>query len=827
MGKKVVRSILLAVLIAGTVVLGVGCAIALPALDPSKLETPDGITKIYSVVDPNAPAIELQADKGKPVNYSALPNYVKQAIIATEDRDFYEHNGVNYKSIARAIYRDVLAGGKVEGGSTITQQLAKNALLNDPSKTFSRKLQEIALAIQIERNYTKEDILEMYMNKVNFHPSILGIEAASEIYFGKPAERLTLGEAAFLAGLPQAPSYYYSNLDAALKRREIVLDNMVKEGYITQEQAEKAKKEPVDPKAYKERDKQRNKLKYPHYVEYVLEEAAKQYGIPQEQVWRGGLNIYTYLDPKSQEAAEKEFQNPANFPRNAKDGTRVEGAMVIVDPKTGGIRAMVGGRDTNSFMNYNRAFQMQRPPGSSIKPVLVYAPAIETGKYGPNSMLLDKKGTVFPGGYAPKDWDNHTLYPREQVTMVEALKQSWNIPAVWLLQQIGIDTGKKFAQRAGIPFDQADTGLGIALGGFTNGVSPLNMADAYQAFDNRGVRIQAHAIQKITTSSDAVLAQENPSRIQVMKESTANTMTSLLQVVVEKGTGTNARMSPRPVAGKTGTTEFGSNGNADAWFVGYTPELVGAVWMGFNETDNSHYLAEDHTSGYPAALFRKVMTKALEGTKITGFQTAPAQEEKEEKKEEPKPIQLSGEWTGKTVMLKWTPAKDGAQYAVFRVENPDNPDGGPLIITTDTLFVDTDVQPGKIYYYAISAVDPATNKPLGESNKISVKTGEAKPKPDDKPKDPAQPPTSGSGGTGGTSGSTNGGSTSGGTGGTGGTSGGTNGGSTSGGTGGTGGGTSGGTSGGSTGGGSSGGGSSTGGSTGGTGGTGIILPPRN
>lgn len=751
MGKKVVRSIVLALIFAGTIVLGVGCAIALPALDPAKLEMPDTVTRIYD--KDGKLATELQLDKGRPVDYDRLKPYVKQAIIATEDRQFYEHNGISYRSILRAIYRDILSGSKAEGASTITQQLARNAFL-DQDKTFTRKIKEIALAAQIERQYTKDDILEMYMNKVNFHPSALGIEAAAQIYFNHSATDLTLGEAAFLAGLPQAPSYYYENLDEALKRRAIVLDNMVKEGYISQEEADKAKKEKVTTD-YKKRDP--SNLKYPHYVEYVLHEAEQRYKIPREQVMRGGLQIYTHLDVDAQQAVEAQFKNAANFPPNAPDNVRVESAMVLVDPKKGGIRALVGGRDPSSFLNLNRAFQIKRQPGSAIKPLIAYGPAVDMDPktYNPSTLLNDKKGTSFGNPpYTPRDWDDHKQIPRgDQVTMREAIKWSFNIPAVQVLNDIGIDKGKKFAEKAGIPFHKNDVGLGIAIGGFEEGVSPLNMADAYQAFDNKGQRIEAHAIQKIVTPSGNVLAQATIAPVKVMNESTAQTITSLLQVVVREGTGTKAAISGRQVAGKTGTTEYGDmlGANRDSWFVGYTPEMVAAVWMGFDNPDNQHVLRDSRqmtASSYPAQLFSRVMSQALKKYPAGSFSAPPA----EEKKEEPQTIQLTGEWNGKTVMLSWNKLKEDAVYYVFRVENIEHPEPGlPLLETKDlTTFVDTDVQPGKTYYYAISAVDPNNkSKQLAESNKIAVKT-EKKQDPNDKDKslDPTKPgiPGAGTGG---------------------------------------------------------------------------------
>lgn len=775
MNKKWLRNGILVIVLLGASLGVAGCAATLPTLDPAKLEPPIQDTIIIDKTNNVKTAVHVAADKGEPVNFAKLPIYMKEAIISIEDRQFYDHSGIDFRSIARAVYRDILTGSKAEGASTITQQLAKNAFL-DQDKTFTRKIKEIFLAAQIERSYTKDEILEMYMDKVNFHPRVLGLEAAAKIYFGKSADQVTLPEAAYLAGLPQAPSTYYPGTEegkkAGIERQHLVLKAMLRDNYITQQQYDQALKTPLQ---FVNLNKPVGQ-KYPDYVEYVLKEASEKYNIPTEQILRGGLKIYTNLDPNAQQIAEKEFSNPANFPPNAADGTKVQSGMVITDGTTGGVLAVVGSRDTQAFMDKNHATSIQRSPGSSLKPIMVYAPAIDTGKYGPYSLINDKEGTTFLGGYSPHDWDYHKTIKRgDKVTLTEALQWSFNIPAASLLNEIGVNTGKVMAEKAGIQFDPNDQYLGLALGAMQYGVSPLNMADAFGAFVNKGNRIPAHAINKIETFSGSVIAQANVSPIRVMKESTANTMNSLLQNVVTSGTGTSARIPGRQIAGKTGTTEFGTSGNTDAWFVGYSPQLVGAIWMGFDYTDAAHNLKDTSTmtaSSYPARLFSKVMSQVLNKYPNSTFAGPPiVQKPKEEKKPVSAITDLKAKWSqdGKSVELSWTPI-DGSPdltYFIFRADNANGKAGesGMIGFSKAGTFVDTEVDPSHGYFYAITIQDAKTGKE-SKSNIVSLPPFKAQSQPVEPPKDnkkkqkqpteplipplaptqpPAQPPTQGTG----------------------------------------------------------------------------------
>jgi penicillin-binding protein 2A len=716
MKKKLFISFLIA-LIVTSVVFVVGCSVALPAFDPSKLDNLDHVTVIYD--KSGNEVAKMKPDNSTYVPLNKISKYVIEGVVSTEDNRFYEHSGVDIRGILRAIYVDVLKGSKEQGASTITQQLARNVYLGQ-EKTFTRKIEEIFYAAQIERHFSKDEILEKYLNRAYFGaPNYsLGVEAAAETFFGKPASDLNLAEGALIAGLPQAPSLYNPlvNPQAAIQRRNIVLDNMVKSGYITQEQADQAKKVPYQKPAVK-MDTQ-NEIKYPYYLDYVIKEASDLYQIPEDQIIGGGLRIYTNLDPKIQSIMEDEFKKDRNFPANW-GNSQAQGAMVVTDPKTGGILAMVGGRGEHQLGGgFNRAFQMRRSPGSSIKPLVVYGPAIDSGQYGPYSLLNDRAGTQF-GDYQPKDWDGRG---RGQVTMREALRESWNIPAVSLLQEIGIDTGKQFAEKAGIVFDDSDNNLAIALGGMKNGVSPLMMADAYDAFDNGGVRIPAYAIQKIETESGSVIAQANPQQIQVMKPETARTMTSLLQDVVQSGTGTNAQLTTgQPVAGKTGSTEYGTESNRDAWFVGYTPKYVGAVWMGFDDSSHGENVPEG--SKIAAKFFSTVMSRVTQGEPMTYFEAPPVQNAPT-KKEEPSQTQtlsVQAANTGNAVQLSWNALDGDVTYAVFRADNVDGKAVNGILIgtTKDTSFADQNVDPSKGYIYIVTAVD-SNNHELAKSAPVTV-----------------------------------------------------------------------------------------------------------
>ncbi|MCC3371617.1 transglycosylase domain-containing protein [Cohnella sp. REN36] len=587
------------------------------SLDIGKLATPVKSPTLMMDIHSET-ASRITSVKTDPVPLEQVPAAMRQAIVAVEDKRFYKHTGVDALGIFRAAFRNAKEGGSAEGGSTITQQLAKNVFLSG-EKTLSRKLTEASYALKIEASYDKDQILEMYLNQIYFGEGQWGIRRAAQRYFGKEPIDLTLAECALLAALPKAPSRYspYRDKELALERRNLVLKLMKDDDYITAQQYSSAAAEPIRVLAQKpEGDGLLGR--YASYVDAVIDEAIQKYGFTERQLLAGDLKIYTELDPVVQQAIEKTYANDALFPQS-QGGRIVQSGAVLVDPATGGVRGLVGQRGEHVYRGFNHATQLERQPGSIFKPLMVYAPALEKG-YTPSSTLYD--GPLDIGGYRPQDWDHAT---RGQVSLREAVVRSWNIPAVWLLNEIGLGTGKSFVQRLGVPLHEGDDNLGLALGGLSRGVSPLQMAQAYSVFPNLGTLRPAHLIVKITDADGRTLAEAEQEAIDVMSPEHAYTMTQLLMDVVQEGTGTKAAMD-RPTAGKTGTTQLPdtaafrgvSGGAKDAWFAGYTPELAGAVWMGYDETDAGHYLT---TSGgqYPAMVFREMMNLALADVPTTAF----------------------------------------------------------------------------------------------------------------------------------------------------------------------------------------------------------------
>ncbi|WP_268794440.1 transglycosylase domain-containing protein [Paenibacillus sp. DMB20] len=414
-----------------------------------------GTSKVY---DRNGNLMgELSIQKSDPVKIDDVPDLLKAAFIATEDRRFNEHNGVDIWSIGRAAVKDIMARSMVEGGSTITQQLAKNIFLTR-DKTFFRKATEVSIALALERNHTKDEILEMYLNRINFGGPYYGIKAASQRYFGKSnLNDLKLWEMATLAAMPKGPSKYnpLKNPELSKERRAVVLNLMRDQGYISAQEAEKAKK--VDYK-YKPPATQQ---KYTAFIDYVMDEAEQKWGLTADDLNIGGYQIYTTMDANAQQAMEAEFNNPANFEKGADDAI-IQGSMVIINQHTGGIVALMGGREYERG-GFNRAIDSRRQPGSALKPIAVYAPALETGNYTKNSRLSNRKQCF--GNYCPNNLHGYS----ETVSMQEAIQRSENIPAVWLLNQIGVKTGYNFVQNIGIKATEDDKNLSLALGGNEQG----------------------------------------------------------------------------------------------------------------------------------------------------------------------------------------------------------------------------------------------------------------------------------------------------------------------------------------------------------------------
>ncbi|MHB8172616.1 MAG: transglycosylase domain-containing protein [Thermincolia bacterium] len=601
------------VLLFGLVQLGLASVQAnIPAWSKSQLET-DRNAFIFD--NRGGLLAVLHGEKNRvPVPFERMPEHLLEAVIATEDIRFYDHSGVDFKAIGRAVVANLEHKRMVEGASTITQQLVKNSFLS-PEKTMERKVKEALLAIQLEKNYSKDEILAMYLNRSYFGHGAYGVQAAAQTYFAKDVQYLTLAESTLLAGLLRNPANYspYLNPESAQGRMTTVLNLMVEAGLITVDEATEARQQGYFLAGLRNREFYR----HPFFVDYVIQYAREKLGLSEEQLYRGGLKIYTTMDPKAQQGAEKVFANPRNFPPSPPD-QQVQGAVVVLDYRTGQVKALVGGRSYVAKRGYNRATQLKRQPGSTFKPIAVYGPALEQN-YPPTTVLMDSP--VNFGKYSPKNAGGGFRGP---MMMRDALRWSVNVYAVKLFDKVGIQAGFEFARKLGFPLEERDKVLALSLGGITTGVSPLEMARSYGAFANQGLLVEPNPIAKITDyeGNELFISRINSQR--VMNQQTAFLMTGMLQGVVQGGTGTRARLN-RPVAGKTGTTQLpdirefrGVGGNKDAWFVGYTPELVAAVWLGYDVTDRRHRL-DIYGGSYPALIWREVMRAALEGIPVGEF----------------------------------------------------------------------------------------------------------------------------------------------------------------------------------------------------------------
>lgn len=520
------------------------------------------------------------------VSVSELQPSTVYAFISAEDARFFEHEGVDVIRIAGAIVADIKAGSYVQGASTISQQLIKLSHLTS-EKTISRKAEEAALAYEMERQYSKEDILEMYLNYVYFGGGYYGIEAAAEGYFGVHASDLTLDQSAMLAGILKSPSGYapHINYAASINRRNNILRLMRDYGYITDDE----KKQASARRPTILHDKNEEYSGY--YTDAVTKSAAALMGITVDELIRGGYSIYSAMDSDIQHYCEEMFKNGELFP--AEDS---EAAIVVLEPSTGMVVAMVGGRSYTGGISFNRATDIRRQPGSVIKPVIAYAPAFEYLNYTAADMILDEETTF--ADYTPSNYGNKYY---GWVTVREAVTKSLNVPAVKTLSEVGVERAKDFAKRCGIEFDDKDDSLALALGGFTYGVSPLQIAGAYSCFASGGIYNTPTLIKKITDRNGLTVYEYRQDSRRVMSEANAYILTSMLKSVVTEGTGHRLNTLDIPIAGKTGTVGL-ANGNRDAWMAGYTPEYTAVVWQGY-DSDRLGLLPSSATGGtYPALM---------------------------------------------------------------------------------------------------------------------------------------------------------------------------------------------------------------------------------
>ncbi|MBQ6974972.1 MAG: penicillin-binding protein 1A [Selenomonadaceae bacterium] len=570
--------------------------------DISKDILPPASSQIYDSAGNEIANIHAVENR-MPVKIEQVPADLQHAFIAVEDNRFYEHKGVDPKGLARAFYANLRDQEIAEGGSTITQQLAKNAYLTQ-ERTFKRKIQEIFLALQIEKQYTKQEILEMYMNQIYFGQGAYGVQAAAKIYFDKNVEDLNLSECALLAGIPKSPNYYspFNNMQAALQRRNTVLDQMVKYHYISPSEAREAKNTEI---AFAQPNRPEEQKDAMYFINYVTNLMVEKYGA--DALYKEGLKIYTTIDLDIQRMAEQALLTYLpEYYTDANGVVQPQGAIVAIDPKTGYVKAMVGGRGTDQF---NRASMAERQPGSAFKP-FVFVTALENN-FTPDTIIEDSPITI--DGWSPQ---NDSGRFSGSVTMRMVATYSMNVPTVKLAMAFGMYQAINYAHEMGISTfvlegDVNDNNYSTALGGLTRGVTPLELTNAYCTFANGGAFIPHIVITKVLDRNGNILEEAIPEPKQVISPLSASNLTSMLEDVIRRGTGRSANIG-RPAAGKTGTT----SDYHDAWFVGYTPDLVAGVWVGNDDNSPTDGIMG---GGIPAMIWSHFMQNALLNTPVHDF----------------------------------------------------------------------------------------------------------------------------------------------------------------------------------------------------------------
>lgn len=580
-----------------SVLYGFSSFFAPPNMDEALI--PDAASQFYDNKG-NVIYTTLSVERRVPVTFDKIPKHVQQAFIAIEDNRFYEHSGIDYRGTARALV-STLSGQEVQGGSTITQQLAKNAFLTQ-ERTIVRKIKEAFIAKELEHKYTKDEILTMYLNQIYFGQGAYGIESASMYYFGKHVQDLSIAEVATLAAIPKSPNYFnpFENPQASKERKELVIDQMYKYGMIDEATANAAKAQKLilrtsnagssDPRSY--------------FFDMIIQKVISEVGA--DALYKGGLKIYTTLDTDMQLAAERALRYLPELYNDNNKLTQPQVALVAVDPNNGQVKAMIGGRGQDKF---NRATLAARQPGSAFKP-FVYLTAMENG-FTPASIIEDKEEEFWPG-WKPQNSD---LKWHGKVSLRTALKRSINIPTIKLAREVGVNKIITNAEKMGITtlVDSGkynDTNLAMALGGLSKGVSPIEMASAYGVLATNGVYCRPYALIKIVNREGKVLYEQKSSSKQVVDAKAAYLTTNMLEDVLVSGTAGGMGIG-RPAAGKTGTTDT----NIDAWFVGYTPNLSTAVWVGDDNNQSIHM----YGSGAPLSIWHDFMVNALASTPARNF----------------------------------------------------------------------------------------------------------------------------------------------------------------------------------------------------------------
>ncbi len=617
-----------------------------PPFDPSRLATVE--TSYLYDSEGNEITVLHEEQNRIIVNLDDVPDHVRQAFIAIEDERFFDHFGFDVTGSIRAAYANFQAGEIIQGGSTITQQLAQNAFLTT-EKTYRRKVQEIWLALQLERNYSKEEILELYLNRIYFGNSAYGVEAAAQTYFNKSVDEISVAEAAMLAGIVRSPNNYnpIDSEEKALERMQTVLMSMDRLNYITEAQRREALAEELDYAEPRDPD-----YPYPHFVDHVVHHelieilsAIPSIGTREEAyraIYTGGLRIYTTLDPKMQSHVEEVLGRNDLYPTTIYvDMPRVkeaiaqlppgrdltwdqlqefideengvpqpQAAIVLADPTTGRIRALGGGRDYQKKVDEVLRFSTHRQPGSAIKPIITYAPAFEEGVLAGAGSTLDDSPYTGPGGWQPKNFDNRF---RGWIPARDALYYSYNVPAVRAFEALGPRVGVHYAQKMGINSftpEEVDN-LSLSLGGFTRGVTAIEMAQAYGVLANEGVKVDMHTVERIEDRHGGIIYERQINPTQVLSPQSTFLVNDILQDFVQKYLG-RALQIDRPVAAKTGTTENWK----DVYLAAYTPNIVATFWMGYDEPKMGGI---QQGWRYSTAFLREVFLEAFQELEIRDF----------------------------------------------------------------------------------------------------------------------------------------------------------------------------------------------------------------
>ena len=563
-----------------------------------------GCNQSLRVYDRNGTEISvIGKEKRIWVGIDELNKHTVDAFVSAEDARFYTHKGVDIYRIFGAAWADIKAGSYVQGASTISQQLIKLSHLST-EKTLDRKLEEAVLAYQLENAFDKDEIMEMYLNYIYFGGGYYGIETASLGYFGVHARELTAAQSALLAGILKSPSAYAPHLDAeaSLKRRNNILRLMKEYGYLNEEEYGAAVNEALV--LNNALPSLRNEI-----TDYAIKEAEELTHISYDELCSGGYSIYLSMDSEINDYCSSLFTNSELFPSD-----NAEAALVLLD-SSGGILAMVGGRSGYSPASLNRAVDIERQPGSLIKPVLVYAPALERFGYSAASVFNDEQKSF--GDYSPRNSDDKYY---GTVLMRTAISKSLNIPAVESLSDIGVYQAVMFAQKMGVSFENEQLGLPLALGGFTHGVSPLEMAEAYSIFANGGLKFKPTSIERIVDGKGKVIYEKRLSGERLLSQENSFILTSMLESAAREGTAKRLSETNLPIAAKTGTS-VDENGVRDAWCAAYTSDYTAVIWMGTDSADKGSLPKEAVGGNHTAIILGRLFEKLYENRACDGFET--------------------------------------------------------------------------------------------------------------------------------------------------------------------------------------------------------------